>query len=354
MNLTELLKQIVPADEQAGQRCRRRWDSIAKPLRGLGLLEEAVARIAGAAGNPRPAIDQRALVVMCADNGVVAEGVTQTGSDVTAVVTENFTKGATSACAMARTAHCRVVPVDIGVARDVAGEGLVRHKIAYGTRNMTKGPAMTRAQAEDALLFGMETARRLAGEGVGILATGEMGIGNTTTSAAVAAVLLGRDPKELVGRGAGLDDAGLARKVDAVNRAIARNSPDPSDPVDVLAKVGGFDLAGLCGVFLGGALAHVPVLADGFISVTAALCAARLCPASAGYMLASHVSKEPAAALLLEALGLRPVIAAELCLGEGTGAVAALPLLDMALAVYNDMPTFEEIEIEAYKDLEDN
>lgn len=351
MNLTELFGKIAPADEAVGKACRERWDSIAKPLRGLGLLEEAVVRIAAATGDLKPQIDNRALVVMCADNGVVAEGVTQTGSDVTAVVTGNFAKGATSACHMARVAKCRVVPVDIGVSREVPGEGLVRHKIAYGTKNMVKEPAMTRAQAEEAVLFGIETAQRLSEEGIRLLATGEMGIGNTTTSAAVASVLLGKAPAELTGRGAGLDHAGLERKVRAIETAIALHKPDRSDILDVLSKVGGFDLAGLCGVYLGGALCHVPVLADGFISVTAALCAARLCPAAQGYMLASHVSKEPAARRLLDTLELRPVIAAELCLGEGTGAVAAIPLLDMALAVYNGMSTFREIEIEAYQDL---
>lgn len=350
MELMEWIGRIRPVNEAAGQACRERWDAIAKPLRGLGLLEEAVVRIAAATGNPHPEIARRALVVMCADNGVVAEGVTQTGSDVTAVVTENFAKGATSACAMARVANCRVVPVDMGVARDVNGE-IIRHKIAYGTKNMVREPAMTRAQAEEAVLFGMGTARKLGEEGVQILATGEMGIGNTTTSAAVASVLLGRPPAELTGRGAGLDNAGLERKIRAIQSAIALHRPDPADPLDVLAKVGGFDLAGLCGVFLGGALCGIPVLADGFISVTAALCAVRLCPKVQGYVLASHVSKEPAAKLLLDALRLRPLITAEMCLGEGTGAVAALPLLDMALAVYNDMPTFQEIQIAEYKDL---
>lgn len=351
MRLAELKERILPADEAAGRACRERWDNIAKPLRGLGLLEESVVRMAAAMGSVKPRIDQRALVVMCADNGVVAEGVTQTGSDVTAVVTENFTKGATSACAMSRAANCRVVPVDIGVARDVSGEGLLRHKIAYGTGNMAKEPAMTRAQAEDAILFGVETARTLAAEGVRLLATGEMGIGNTTTSAAVASVLLGRPPAEMAGRGAGLDSAGLARKIRVIETAAALHHPDPADPVDVLSKVGGFDLAGLTGVFLGGALCHVPVIMDGFISVTAALCAARICPAVKGYLLASHVSKEPAAAALLDELGLKAVITAELCLGEGTGAVALMPLLDMALAVYYEMPTFDGIGIDEYVDL---
>lgn len=351
MTLEEKIARIRPADQEAAEQVRGRWDALAKPLRGLGLLEEAVVRIAGAGAGLMPAIEQRALVVFCADNGVVAEGVTQTGSDVTAVVTENFTRGATSACAMARSANCRVIPVDIGVARDVQGPGLISHKIAYGTQNMTQTAAMTREQAKEAVLFGMSLAEDLTKQGVQILATGEMGIGNTTSSAAVASVLLGHTPRDMTGRGAGLDSAGLDRKIAAIEKALALHNPDASDVLDVLQKVGGFDIAAMCGLFLGGALCRVPVVLDGFISGVAALCAVRLCPPAGGFMLASHVSKEPAAKWVLEALGLRPLLCAELCLGEGTGAVAVLPLLDMALAVYRDLPTFEEIAIAQYRPL---
>lgn len=351
MNLQELIKQIGPPDGRAAERAKRRWDSIAKPLGSLGLLEEAVIRIAGLTGDENVSLARRAAVVFCADNGVVAEGVTQTGQEVTAVVSENFTKGETSLCAMARVAGCDVIPVDIGVARDLRGDGLRVHKIAYGTGNIAKGPAMTREQAADAVEYGASLAGELKNAGYRILATGEMGIGNTTTSSAVVSALLGVPPAAVTGRGAGLTGEGLSRKVQAIERALELNKPDAADPLDVLAKVGGFDLAGLCGVFLGGAAHRIPVLIDGFIAAAAALAAVRLCPDARGCMIAAHRSKEPAGGMVLEALGLRPMITADLCLGEGTGAVAALPLLDMGLAVYREMSTFTDIQIDEYQPL---
>ena len=332
-------------------RAKARWDSIAKPLGSLGLLEEAVIRIAGIAGTPDPDLSRRAVVVMCADNGVVEEGVTQTGQEVTAVVTENMSAGDTSVCRMARLAGAEVIPVDIGVARPVSGPRILQKNIRRGTANMTRGPAMSREEAVRALLTGVDLVRELAGKGYGLLATGEMGIGNTTTASAVVSVLLGRSPAEVAGRGAGLSDEGLSRKVRAIETAIAVNRPGPSDPLDVLAKVGGLDLAGLAGVFLGGAVCRVPVLVDGFISAAAALLAGRLCPDAAGYMLGSHASAEPAGRMVLEELGLTPFLYAGMRLGEGTGAVAVMPLLDMGLAVYREMSTFEEIAIEAYQPL---
>ena len=216
---------------------------------------------------------------------------------------------------------------------------------------MTQGPAMSRGEAVQAVLTGVETARELCAGGVRLLATGEMGIGNTTTSSAVAAVLLGQEPVVMTGRGAGLSDAGLQKKIHAIETAVAVNRPDPSDVLDVLHKVGGLDIAGLAGVFLGGALCHTPVLVDGFISSVAALVAARLCPACKDYMLGSHASEEPASRLVLSELGLRPFLYAGMRLGEGTGAVAVMPLLDMGLAVYREMATFEDTNIEAYQPL---
>lgn len=244
MNLEEALRQITPPDERAGQEAKARWDSIAKPLGSLGLLEEAVIRIAALTGSARVALDRRCAAVFCADNGVVAEGVTQTGSEVTAVVAENFTRGDASVCAMARAARCDVIPVDIGVARDLSGEGLVVHKLGYGTGNIARGPAMTREQALDAITFGISLVGELKQKGYRIVATGEMGIGNTTTSSAVTAALLGLPAEEVTGRGAGLTSEGLAHKIKTVERALVVNHPDPNDGVDVLAKVGGFDLAG--------------------------------------------------------------------------------------------------------------
>ena len=226
--------------------------------------------------------------------------------------------------------------------------GVWDRRVRNGTADITQGPAMTRAECVQAIELGAELVRECHESGSSIIATGEMGIGNTTTSSALASVLLGKSPAEVTGRGAGLSDAGLTRKVAAIERALSLNRPDPADPVDIISKVGGLDIAGLCGVFLGGALYRVPVVIDGFISGAAALCAARLCPGATFALLASHVSAEPAGGLMLDALELSPLISAGMRLGEGSGAVAALPLLDMALAVYHSGQTFGRLGIDAY------
>ncbi len=351
MTLEEVLCSITPADQRASAAAKARWDSIAKPLGSLGALETAVIRMAAMMGTPDVDISKRAVVVMCADNGVVAQGVTQTGQEVTAIVAENMSSGDTSVCAMSRHAGAEVVPVDIGVAVPLHGARVVQRNIRRGTADFTCGPAMTREEAERAVLTGVEIARDLCGRGVKLLATGEMGIGNTTTSSAVAAVFLDQPPEVMTGRGAGLSSEGLTRKIRAIETGIAVNRPDPGDPMDVLHKVGGLDLAGLAGVFLGGAMCHVPVLVDGFISSVAALIAARICPSCKDYMLGSHASDEPASKLVLGELGLEPFLYAGMRLGEGTGAVAVMPLLDMGLAVYREMTTFEAADIEAYQPL---
>ena len=351
MDLKELISGIAPLDEGAMEAAKRRWDSVAHPLGSLGLLERDIIRIAGITGSPEVDLGKKAVVVMCADNGVVAEGVTQTGQEVTAIVTENMSSGDTSVCRMARVAGAEVIPVDIGVARPVTGERILQRCVRRGTANMTRGPAMGREEAERAVLTGAELVGELKARGYRLLATGEMGIGNTTTSSAVVSVLLGRSPAEVTGRGAGLSTEGYHKKIRAIETAVEVNCPDPADALDVLHKVGGLDLAGLAGVFLGGAYHHVPVLIDGFISSAAALIAASLCPAAKGYMLASHASNEPAGRMVLEALGAAPFLYAEMCLGEGTGAVAVMPLLEMGAAVYREMCTFEATNIEAYQPL---
>ena len=351
MDLREIVAGIGPVDERAMAEARRRWDSIAHPLNSLGLLERDIIRIAGITGSADVDLSKKAVVVMCADNGVVAEGVTQTGQEVTAIVTENMSSGDTSVCRMARVAGAEVIPVDIGVARPVTGERILQRCVRRGTANMTRGPAMGREEAERAVLTGAELVGELKARGYRLLATGEMGIGNTTTSSAVISVLLGRSPAEVTGRGAGLSTEGYHKKIRAIETAVEVNCPDPADALDVLYKVGGLDLAGLAGVFLGGAYHRVPVLIDGFISSAAALIAASLCPAAKGYMLASHASNEPAGRMVLEALGAAPFLYAEMCLGEGTGAVAVMPLLEMGAAVYREMCTFEATNIEAYQPL---
>lgn len=350
----ETLKAVVDAirpdegEREAREAAHRHWASVAKPLGSLGLLEAAVEDIAALTRSAEVELSSRALLLLCADNGVVRQGVTQTDHTVTALVARNAAAGQSSVCRMAQVAGCRVVPVDMGVIDLPETPGILNRRIGNGTGDITEGPAMRREQAEQAVLAGVELVREQKEQGVRLLATGEMGIGNTTTSSAVSCVLLGRPAEEMTGRGAGLSDEGLRRKVWAVGRAIERNRPERGDPLDVLAKVGGFDIAGMCGIFLGGALYRVPVLMDGLISTVAALCAVRLCPEAGKAVLASHVSAEQAGRMVLEALGKKPLITAEMRLGEGTGAVAAIPLLDMALALYREGSTFEGYGMEAY------
>ena len=302
VELMQLLAAITPPDEAARAAAHAHWASLAKPLGGLGALETMLEDAAALTGTAQFDFSRRTVAVLCADNGVVAQGVSQTDQSVTRTVAENLAARRTSVCRMAQAAHCDVLPVDMGIS-GAPVPGVRDCRIAAGTADFTKGPAMTRAEAVDAIGRGIALTRQLAAEGYGLVATGEMGIGNTTTSSAVAAVLLAQPVQTMTGRGAGLSDAGLARKVDAIRRGIACNNPDSDDALDVLSKLGGFDIAGLCGMFLGGALAGVPVLMDGFISGVAALCAVRLCPAAAKAVFASHCSIEPAARLVLDSAG---------------------------------------------------
>lgn len=350
--LEAALSRIAPADECARAAAYAAWDSIAHPLGGLGDFEDAVACIAAAQGSAEVAEFPRALAVFFSDNGVVAEGVSQSGQDVTRAVARNMCEGATSACRMAAFAGAEVVPVDVGMARGIEDARVVRANVRRGSGNIAHGPAMSRDGAVRAIEVGIAVACGLARAGVRLLAAGEMGIGNTTTSAAVAAVLLRADARSLVGRGAGLSDASLARKRDVVERAIDANSPDPADPIDVLSKVGGFDIAAMCGFYLGAAASKAPALLDGVISCTAALCAARLCPNALGYLVGTHASSEPASQELLRELGIKAPLDAGMHLGEGAGAMAYLPLLDSALRVYRDGKTFTATGMAAYEHFE--
>lgn len=352
LRLNEALDRIRPIDESIAEQSRKKWLTVAKPLFSLGRLEELITQIAAISGDVKAPCDKKALVIMCADNGVVDEGVTQCGRDITAMVTENFTKRAASVCIMAERAGCDLFPVDIGVERDVEGVTQKTEKVMYGTWDMVKGPAMTRESAERAIEIGINKVSDLKKAGYDIIATGEMGIGNTTTTAAVLSVLLGADPELVTGRGAGISSDGMKRKVAAVKKAIYVNRPDADDPVDVLSKVGGLDIAGLCGVFIGGAVFRVPVIIDGVISAAAALCAYRMRSDVIGYMIPSHRSKEPAFDMAFSELGLNSYIDCGMFLGEGSGAVALMPLIDMAAGVYREMQTFGSWDREGYKILE--
>jgi len=329
--------------------CRRRWDDISKPLSSLGRLEDMITTAAGIAGTPDVSLSHPVICVMCADNGVVSQGVTQTGSGVTASVCSSIAAGRGCVCLMGRRIGAAAVPVDIGVGRDMEPQGsLVIKKVMRGTNDISLGPAMSRAQAARAILVGVDMCRAFKEQGFDILITGEMSIGNTTTAAAVASALLDLPARRAAGRGAGLSDAALKRKIAVIEQAIAVNRPDPRDPLDVLSKVGGLDIAGMTGLFIGAAAYRLPVVIDGFISSVAALCAKLLAPACRDFMLPSHVSAEPAGAAVLEALGMNGIIDCGMFLGEGTGAVGAVALMQLALEVYRSMQTFEQANIEKY------
>lgn len=342
------ITEIRPSDRSAYNAAKERWDSIAKPLGSLGLFEDAVCRIAAVQGTPDVDISRRTAVVFCADNGVVCERVSQSDSVVTALCAREIAEGRSNINVLAKTYGADVTAIDIGIIEDISCTKLPDRKIAHGTKNIAVGAAMTREEAERAVCIGMDIVKELKGSGADIIVSGEMGIGNTTTSAAIASVLLGLEPREVTGRGAGLDSEGLERKISVIERAVKVNRPDKNDPLDVLAKLGGFDIAGMVGLFLSGAVCHIPVVIDGAISAVAALLAKRIAPDCTDYMLASHVSAEPVGKLLLGAIGLRPVITAEMRLGEGTGGIMLLPLLDGALSIYSNAHRFDEIGLERY------
>ncbi|MCD8371092.1 MAG: nicotinate-nucleotide--dimethylbenzimidazole phosphoribosyltransferase [Clostridiales bacterium] len=347
-----LCRSVHGTDGSIYAEALRRWDGIAKPIGGLGEFERLIAKIAAIQGQTDVSLSRRAVVIFCADNGVTAEGVTQTDSKVTAVVTENFARGIASVNRMAAVADTDVIPVDIGVAGEIREPGVRDMKIARGTANLRREPAMSMEQTLEAVHHGIALAGEMKDAGYDLLAVGEMGIGNTTTSSAVASVLLRQPPEMVTGRGAGLSSDGLQRKLAVIRDAIALHHPDPDKPFEVLATLGGFDLAGMAGLMLGGAIYRVPVILDGMISGVAALLAQAVCPHVTDYLLASHLGKEPSCALVMERLGLRPVIHGQMGLGEGTGAVMLFPLLDLAYEVYRENRTFADIHIDAYERLD--
>lgn len=345
--LNHILNRIEPADKERKEQAKKRWDSLAKPLKGMGILEEYVIKIAGIKKDL--CIDKKVVAVACSDNGVVEEGVTQCGSEITAIVASNIAHGRASVSLMAKIAKADVVAYDVGMF--TLAEGAINKKIANGTKNFAKERAMTKEQAIQLIETGIMIVKELQEKGYHIIATGEMGIGNTTTSSAVTAVLLDIAPSLVTGRGAGLDREGVLHKSEIIEAAIAQLQPDRTDMIDILSKVGGFDIATMCGIFIGGAYYKIPIIIDGVISSVAALLAVRLNADIKDYMLPSHLSKEPAAKIILKELGFYVPLTCNMGLGEGTGAVALMPMLDMAVAVYEGMPTFVETKIEGYKTL---
>ncbi|RJX22162.1 MAG: nicotinate-nucleotide--dimethylbenzimidazole phosphoribosyltransferase [Ammonifex sp.] len=345
MLLAQTLACIGELDREAMARAQGRVDSLLKPPGSLGRLEEIAVKLAGITGKPFPVIKKKSVIVMAGDHGVVAEGVSAAPQEITYQILPRFVDGTGGIGVLARHAGARVVVVDIGVARPVDWPGVIVRKIRAGTGNIARGPAMTREEAVQAISVGIELSQAEIRDGADLIATGDMGIGNTTPSSAILCAMAGTPVDEAVGRGTMVNDEVLERKRRAVAEAVNVNQPDTTDPLDVLAKVGGLEIAGLAGVILGAAAQRVPVLLDGFITGAAALIAAGLCPRVREFMLASHLSEERAHRHMLTALGLKPLLDFNLRLGEGTGAALAMPVVEAAVKVLAEMATFGEAEV---------
>lgn len=340
--LDALVRAVAPLDRGAMTAAEEYQARLAKPPGSLGRLEEISIQLAGITGRVHNALNKKQLLVFAADNGVVAEGVSSAPQSVTKQQTINLMRGKTGAAVLAKHFGCGLTVCDVGVNADIYESTVLNRKIAYGTQNICTGPAMTREQTLQAILTGAEIARTVDADVIGV---GEMGIGNTTTSSAVLAVLLGADVEAVTGRGGGITEESFRKKKAVIRTAIEVNRPDRDDVVGVLSKVGGFDLAAMCGAFLGAAAARRPAVIDGLISAAAALCAVRLCPNVRGYLVPSHASFEIGYRLAMEAMDLRPLFDLGMRLGEGSGCPLAFQVLDAACAVVNDMATFDEAGI---------
>ena len=337
-----LVRAVQPLDQKAMLAAEAHQARLAKPPGSLGRLEELSVQLAGVTGKVHNELPRKQLLVFAADNGVVAEGVSSAPQSVTMQQTINLTRGKTGAAVLAKRFGCGLTVCDVGVNADICESAVLNRKIAYGTQNICAGPAMTREQALQAILTGAAVAENVDADAVGI---GEMGIGNTTTSSAVLAVLLGADVDKVTGRGGGITEESFRKKKAVIRTAIAVNRPNRDDVIDVLAKVGGFDLAAMCGAFLGAAASRRAAVIDGFISAVAALCAVRLCPLVRGYLIPSHASFEIGYRLAMEEMTLRPLFDLGMRLGEGSGCPLAFQMLDAACTVMNNMASFDEAGI---------
>ena len=337
-----LVRAVQPLDRDAMSAAKAYQARLAKPPGSLGRLEELSVQLAGITGKVHSELPRKQLLVFAADNGVVIEGVSSAPQSVTMQQTINLTRGKTGAAVLAKRFGCGLTVCDVGVNADICESAVLNRKIAYGTKNICTGPAMTREQALQAILTGAAVAENIDADAVGI---GEMGIGNTTTSSAVLAVLLGADVDKVTGRGGGITEESFRKKKAVIRTAIAVNRPNRDDVIDVLAKVGGFDLAAMCGAFLGAAASRRAAVIDGFISTVAALCAVRLCPLVRGYLIPSHASFEIGYRLAMEEMALRPLFDLGMRLGEGSGCPLAFQVLDAACAVMNNMASFDEAGI---------
>lgn len=343
MTLREWTAKITPPDAAAMEEARRRQAQLAKPPGSLGRLEDLSVQLAGITGRVHNKIEKKHLLVFAADNGVVDEGVSSAPRSVTLSQTINLTRGKTGAATLCKHFGCAITVCDVGVAANIREKAVLCRKIAYGTKNIARGSAMTREECERAVLTGIELAAETDAD---VLGVGEMGIGNTTTSSAVLCALSGEPVEAVTGRGGGLTDAAFCRKKQVIEQALAVNRPDADDPIDVLCKVGGFDLCAMTGVFLGAAHARLPVVVDGFISIVAALCAARLCENARGFFFGSHVSYERGYKIAEQLLGLQPCLQLGMRLGEGSGCPLAFRVIEAACAVISTMATFPEAAID--------
>ncbi len=336
------LASITPLDQSAMEAARVRQQDLTKPAGSLGKLEEIAIQLAGITGRAMPQIRHKAVIVMAGDHGVTAEGVSAYPAEVTPQMVYNFLRGGAAINALAKFAGARVIIVDIGVAADIAHPDLVSRKVAYGTANMAKGAAMTREQMVEAISVGIDVFEAQFEQGIDLVATGDMGIGNTTASSAIAAALLGKPVSSVTGRGTGINDEQLRHKIEVIEKVLEQNRPDPHDPFDVLMKVGGFEIAGLVGVIIAAAARRIPVVIDGLISGAAALLAVEMQPLIRDYLFAGHRSVEQGHRLMLEYIQLTPLLDLNLRLGEGTGAVLAMSIIEAALRAHNEMATFAE------------
>ncbi len=343
--LKETLQKIVPLDQAWRAKARQRCDQLIKPVGSLGKLETYYIQLSAIQQTLAPRADRRAVVVFSGDHGVIAEDVAVCPQTVTLQQTENFVRGYTGVCAIAKQAGAKVFPVDIAVNGEVAIEGVIDKKIAYGSNNIVTGPAMTRQQALTAVQIGIDMASQIAADGYNIMATGEMGICNTTPSAAILAVLTGLDPAEVTGMGANLDDVRVRHKIEVVRTAIDLNKPDKTDAIDMLSKIGGYEIAAMTGAFLGAAANGVAIVVDGFIATVSALLAVQLAPAVKDYLIPSHKSNEKGAMIASQLLGLEPPLDMNMRLGEGSGAALMFNIVDAACYMGKEMITFDEAGI---------
>ncbi|MBU3172949.1 nicotinate-nucleotide--dimethylbenzimidazole phosphoribosyltransferase [Clostridium estertheticum] len=354
--LKETLQFIEPLNKEAVKKAWDRLDSLSKPIGSLGELENIIAKMAGITGDIHNKINKKNVVIMCSDNGVVEENVSNCPKSVTATVTNNFTKKITGVYVLSKFSGSDITVVDVGIDADLNNPKVINKKIAYGTMNMMKGPAMTREQTIKAIEVGIETVDNLVLDGYDLLGTGEMGVGNTATSAAILSVFSGLEVEESVGKGSGITEEQFINKKRVIKKSIEVNNPDKNDVIDVISKVGGFDIAGLCGCFLAAAKNRVPIVIDGFIASAAALCAYKLNPLVIGYIFASHLSAEPGADFVMKEIGLKPMLNLNMRLGEGSGCPLAFNIIEAALYTMDNMGTFEDAKLDSkkYIDIREN